>query len=385
MVTSHPASGAVHRDSPRRASLITGDRVTPALVEAWRDLVGRAAEPNPFAEPEIMLPTLRHLSGDSRAGLLVVGDEERLDAALPVIWPVRAPVVGRFSLPVPLLQAWVEPYQVLSTPLLDADEPVAAMATLLRPPPSLPAPALLLRYFREGGPVAAALDAALGDRGQRAVRLKTYGRALVVREGGPAASKNRRNRYQRLRRQREAMERDLGPVRVVDRADDSAAIERFIELEAAGWKGAAGTALASDAAHVAWFREVCDGLRASGKLEVLSLEAGDRVTAMWVDFDMGEGSLHFKSAYDETLGEHRPGEQLLMHCLDTAADGRYAWRDSATVPDNTLFNQLWPSRVTLSTVAVPLHGRLGAGAVAAMGLAQRMRSLRQDSAGGPGH
>jgi hypothetical protein len=376
---------AVDRGRTRRASFITENRITPAFVDAWRDLSSRAAEPNPFAEPEIMLPAMRGLGLGSSAGLLVVGDENRLDAVLPVLRSVRVPVAGRVSLPVPVLQAWVEPYQVLSTPLLDAQEPVPAMAALLRPPPSWPAPALMLRYFREGGPVAAALDEALAARGQRALRLKTYERALVVREGGPAASRNRRNRYNRLRRQREAMERDLGPVRVVERTADPAAIEQFLELEAAGWKGAAGTALASDPAHVAWFREVCDGLRAAGKLEVLSLEAGDRVTAMWVDFDMGEGSLHFKSAYDETLGEYRPGEQLLMHCLDTAAAGRYAWRDSATVPDNTLFNQLWPSRVTLSTVAVPLHGRIGTVAVAAMGLAQRIRSRRQDSAGGPGH
>ena len=368
----------------RRASFVTLDQITPRFVDAWSDLTTRAAEPNPFAAPEVVLPGLEHLARGGRVGLLAVGSEERLDALLPVTWPVSVPIGGRARVPVPVVQAWVEPYQVLSTPLLDAADPVAAMAALLRTPRTLPAPALLLRYFPEGGPVAAALDAALAADGRTALRLKTYERAAVLREGNPPPSKNRKNRYNRLRRQREAMERDLGAVRVVDRAADPAFIEQFLALESSGWKGAAGTAMACDDHHAAWFRSVCDRMRDRGTLEVLSLEAGDRVTALWVNFSAGEGSLHFKSAYDESLGDYRPGEQLLMYCLETAADGPFAWRDSATVPDNALFNQLWPSRLTLSTIAVPLHGRIGDSALAAMRLAQRVRSRPRKETPPPG-
>jgi hypothetical protein len=357
--------------APRwRAEFVPGRRIGPDLIDAWRDLAERAAEPNPFAEPEIVLPALRHLAGRSRAGILTVRDGSRLRALLPVLWPVLVPAPGVRWLPVPVLQSWVEPYQPLGTPLLDADVAVPAMAALLRPPASLPAPLLLLRYFADGGPVAAALDEALAAGGQEAVRLKTYERALLLREGGPAPSGNRKNRYNRLRRRRAEMEAGLGPVRVVDRADDPAAVAEFLALEASGWKGAAGTAMACRPAHASWFREVCDGLRATGRLEVLSLEAGGRTTAMLVNFAARDGSLHFKSAYDESLGDYRPGEQLLMHCIDEGAASRFAWRDSATVPDNTLFNQLWPSRMTLSTILVPLHGRVGSAAVA---LARRLR------------
>lgn len=358
---------------PGRAVLLTARHISPEIVESWRGLVERAAEPNPFAEPELVLPALRHLAGGGRAGILTAREGGRLTGLLPVRWPVMAPLPAGRRLPVPLLQAWVEPFQPLSTPLLDRDEPVRAMAALLRPTASLPSPLLLLRYFPEHGPVAAALDAATAERGRPAVRLKTYERALWEREGGPPPSRNRRNRYNRLRRQREAMAAALGPVAVVDRSDDPAAIEEFLALEASGWKGREGTAIASQEAHAAWFRETCDGLRSAGRLEVLAVEAGGRTTAMWVDFDAGDGSLHLKSAYDETLGDHRPGEQLLLHCIDEGSDSRYAWRDSATVPDNTLFNQLWSSRRTLSTVVVPLHGRAGDAALAAVRAAERLR------------
>jgi hypothetical protein len=356
-----------------RARYVPGTAVSPQLVAAWRDLAERAAEPNVLAEPEVFLPSVRHLAGRSRVGLLVVGTDDRLDALLPVVWPVTVRGV-----PVPVLQAWVEPYRVHSTPLLDADRAVPAMAALLRPPATLPAFALLLRHFQEGGPVAEALDTVVAERGEQAVRLGSYERALLLRDGGPAPSRNRRNRYSQLRRQRETMAEQLGEVRVVDRTGDPAAIEEFLQLEASGWKGAAGTALATIPGHADWFREVCDGLRTAGRLEVSALEAGGRTAAMWANFDTGEGSLHFKSAYDETLGDYRPGQLLVMEAIDSIDGGRYAWRDSATSPDNTLFNQLWPSRTTLSTVVVPLHGRVGRVAVHAARAAATMRDrLRQ--------
>lgn len=326
-------------------------------------------------EPEVVLPAVRHLAGRSRVGLLTVGRGGRLDAVLAVSWPLSVPVGrGLLPAPVPVLQAWVEPFSPLGTPLLDADDPVEAMAALLRPPPSLPATALFLRYFGDDGPVAAAMDEALARRGQRALRTKTYQRALLLRDGSPPPTKNRKNRHNRLRRHRQAMEEALGPVRVVDRAEDPSAIEEFLALEFSGWKGRSGTALASRNADAAWFRETCAGLRAAGRLEVLALEAGGRTAAMWCDFAGGGGSWHYKSAYDETLKEFRPGEQLVGYCVEAMPGGRYAWRDSATVPHNTLFNQFWPSRRTLSTVLAPLRGPAGD---ATLAVADRIWKLRR--------
>ena len=358
--------------SRRCSSFVPGHRITADLVTAWRALAGRAAEANVFAEPEVVLPAIRHLAGRSRAGVLVVADGDELVALLPVVWPVWVPVRGK-RFPAPLVSAWVDPYQQLGTPLVDAADPVGAMAGLLRPPLSLPAPLLLLRYFGEGGPVADALDEALARRGREAVRVKTYERALLLRSGGPPPSRNRKQRYRRAHRYREDMERDLGPVRIVDRSEDPRAVDEFLALEAAGWKAAAGTALACRPSSATWFREVCDGLRAQDRLEVLSLEAGGRTAAMVVDFRMGDGAVHAKSAYDESLAAYRPGEQLLVHRAERATEDPCAWRDSATLPDNTVFNQLWPARRTLSTVVVPLHGPTGSAAVRALRFVQAHR------------
>jgi hypothetical protein len=367
-------AAAVHRTS----ALVRPRDITPAFLEAWRDLAGRAVEPNPFAEPETVVPAMTHLAGRSRVGLLTVARAGRLEAVLPVTW-LRVPVARGVSLPVPLLQAWVDPYMQLATPLLDADAAVPAMAALLRPPSGAFSPALLWRYFPEGGPVAAALDTALAQQGREAVRLKTYERALLVREGAPAPSKNRKRRYGKLRDQLQVMADELGPVEILDRAADPAAVEEFLRLEAAGWKGTQGTALASNPAHAAWLREVCDGLRAAGRLELPVLTVGGRTVAMACNFGAGDGCVHLRSAYDETLGEHRPGAQLVRHWAETMAEGPFGWRDSLTVPDNELFNQLWSSRRTLSTVVVPLGRTLGPRVVAAARWAAGLRN-REPSA-----
>jgi CelD/BcsL family acetyltransferase involved in cellulose biosynthesis len=352
------------------------DAVTAEFVAAWRDLASRAAEPNPFAGPDVVLPSLEHLSDGRRAGVLAVSGGGRLRALLPVAWPLTVPLRG-VRVPTPVMQATVEPYRPLGTPLVDADDPVTAVDGLLRPPPSLPAAALLIRTFADDGPVAAALDEALRRRGLEAVRLKTYQRATLVRDGGPPPNKNRTKRYKRLRRHREQMEHDLGPVAVRDRSADPAAVDQFLVMEASGWKGRSGTALASDPAHATWFRQVCEGLRGRGALEILSLEADGRPVAMACNFLAGDGALHLKSAYDEAVADHRPGDQLAGYFVEAMGPERIAWRDSCTVPDNALFNELWPRRRTLSTVVVPLHGRVGSAALAA---ARRTWTLRTKAA-----
>jgi CelD/BcsL family acetyltransferase involved in cellulose biosynthesis len=350
-----------------RTRFLQFSEITPGVVGAWRDLAGRAAEPNPFVEPQVVVPALAHLDGARwAAGLLTAWDGDRLDAVAPVAWPLRLPVAGR-GVGLPAWEVLTTPYRPLGTPLVDAKRTTEAMDALLTAPPGSgrPAAVLAIRYLGDDGPVAAALDAALAGRGQQAWRTKTYQRAVLRRDSGVPVDKDRRRRHRRIRRAREELDQRFGGSRLVDRAGDPAAVEEFLRLEAAGWKGQAGTALACDPAHAAWFREVCAVLAAEGRLELLSLEVGDRAIAMECNFLAGEAAFEFKGAYDEEYATYLPGMQPLLHIADELPDSPIAWRDSCTVPDNALMNRLWPDRRTLSTVLVPLSGRAGTAALAA--------------------
>lgn len=359
------------------ARWVGSDDVTPGLVAAWWDLVGRAAEPNPFQTPDVVLPTVAHLQRGRRTGLLVVGDETRLDALLAVVSPMRLPPDARRHVAVPVVQALTEPYAQLGTPLVDAgsvEESVAALTSW--PIAGTRGVALLMRYFADDGPVAAGLDAVLARRGTAAVRWKTYERA-VLGPGTGRVSKNRRSRLKRSRRDGEALAAAVGPLAWEDRAGDPAAVERFLQLESAGWKGEAGTSLAAQPETAAWFRDVCAGHAARGGLELLELRAGDRVAAMQCNLRAGDQVFHFKSAYDEALAEHRPGMQMLARQVEEADEHPDELRDSVTLTDNTLFNQVWPGRRRLSTIVVPGPGPAGAAVRQAVRGAVVLRDRRE--------
>jgi CelD/BcsL family acetyltransferase involved in cellulose biosynthesis len=357
-----------------RTAFVPADRITPRLEAAWRDLAGRAAEPNPFQEPDLVLPAMQHLRGGRRVGLLTASSGDRLDGVWAVAWPFPVPPESAHQLPLPVLTGWVEPFPALGTPLVDATRTQAAVDALLRPPWRIPSPVLACRYFADDGPVAAAVEAVLADRGQHAFRAKTYERAVFLADSAAAPSKNRSSRYKKIRKHRDRMAADLGAVTVVNRSDDVEARDEFLRLEASGWKGAAGTAVGSSAADAAWFHDVCARLHAVGRLELLALEVADKPVAMLANFLAGDTAYHYKSAYDESLQDYYPGQQLLVDLIDDPARARPV-RDSCTSPENTLFNQLWPDRRTLSTIVLPLHGAAGSVAVrtleAARGLQQR--------------
>src|SRR5439155_13614414 len=120
-----------------------------------------------------------------------------------------------------------------------------------------------------------------------------------------------RKGHTRLRRLRRAFERELGaPLEAIDRSGQPEAVERFLALEASGWKGRRGTAMASRPGHADFFREMCAGAGSAGRLELLSLEAAGQVLAMKCSLFAGDGLFYLKAAYDEAHARYSPGVQL---------------------------------------------------------------------------
>ena len=62
--------------------------LTPADLAAWRALAAEAAEPNPFFEPEALLPAARYLRRHP-VELLIVQDTDGWIAAVPVERRIR--------------------------------------------------------------------------------------------------------------------------------------------------------------------------------------------------------------------------------------------------------------------------------------------------------
>lgn len=337
---------------PARGRLIPLDELEPAHLASWKALAERAAEPNPFFEPEFVLPVARHV-GESRAALMVVeGPEREWLACMPVVRSVHA---GHMR--VPVVSSRYEVYAALRTPLVDgsAVEPAVAalIDTTLR---SSRVGIVALPWVGADGPVAAALLATLASRGRRPALERSFERAVMRRptlDDGVDALLTRGHRRDLARLARRLGEELGAPLEVRDESERASAVDGFLAVEASGWKGERGTALASRAGHDEFFRGVCDGFRAAGRLQMLTLGTNERTVSYKCNLLCDDAVFCFKIAYDEAFAHYRPGLQLELRMLEWFRDQmQQSWMDSCADAKSPLFEHLWPERRRISSYAI---------------------------------
>lgn len=378
-----------HQRLARGGRLILSVRLVPVraaggdarLLDRWAELEREALEPNPFFAPQMVLPAARHLEDGDATQLLVAESGGELQFLVPVsgAGPLRGtPFSG--------LQSWVHDYCFLGTPLLSAHvdpDPVwaAVFAQLWR---CSRAPLLVLPLHPTQGPVAAAIARADARAGVGVRRGPAAHRGFVARRPEPTYAREwiSRKHLANFARRRRDLGRKLGDeVRTVDRAaaDVGGAIEQFLVLEAAGWKGRTGTAFLRRAGHDRFFREMSRGFADHGRLMFLSLEAGARVLAQNTALLGGCGLFGFKRAYDEDFARWSPGSLLDLDVLSWFHQARQlAWLDTCSSPDDPSGGHLFGDRRAVGTLAVPLNP-LGSAAAAMLPAAVRVRQSIRNS------
>jgi len=331
-----------------RARRLPLTEVTPDDIVRWDRLSRNAAEPNPFFEPACLLPAVRHL-GDAGASLLVIEDEQAWRACLPVR---TLRLAGRPA----GLTTWRHAHCFLGTPLIDACAIApAARALLGQLLDQAPARHVVLERMAADGPVANALRAAMKEVGLTTVLETVHERALLARRPAGDCPDSLGSHHRReLNRLGRRLQTELGGKRsVADEAGHEDAVDAFLSLERSGWKGRNETALGSAPGHAAFFRELCRGFEAEGRLQLLTLYMGERRVAMKCNLYSGAGGFCFKIAYDDELARCSPGVQLERENMRIFRDERVEpWQDSCADPDNTMINRLWPDRRRFITVVL---------------------------------
>jgi CelD/BcsL family acetyltransferase involved in cellulose biosynthesis len=336
-------------------------------IAAWLELVQRAAEPNPFYEPDFALPATRlHDVGD--VALLVVESGDEWVACLPF----ERPRLGRV---LPYTSGWLHRYAFLGTPLVDAHRLEAALPRLLAGAVAAGAPGIaVLRSVDRDGPVGGALVPAAQEAGLGAVEAGRGERPQLIGrpdEAGPErlAARHRRELSRKRRRLAEQAGGSLPTVELTGRVDAS---ERFLALEASGWKGHEGTALASRETDVAFFKDIYGRLAPAGKLELLGLgEEGAEVSMSCHLVTQGE-IFAFKGAYDERVARYSPGIQMLLDITERVCREGRRMDSCAEKPSETLL-MLWPDRRRLVTIILSSSRITGR---AAARLVRARRALR---------
>lgn len=97
--------------------------------------------------------------------------------------------------------------------------------------------------------------------------------------------------------------------------DDPHSLEQFYQLERAGWKGRAGTAIACDAATRQFYDDVARAATQHGYFSLYALELNQRPIAMQYCLSY-DGRLHLlKPAFDEAFSEYSPGHLITYEVL----------------------------------------------------------------------
>jgi CelD/BcsL family acetyltransferase involved in cellulose biosynthesis len=327
---------------------------------AWLALARRAAEPNPFFEPDCLIPIAQHDPRGDRVHLAVAEEDGRFFAAMP-IWDVWHNKPSR--VPYPMVNSHVRRMQTLGTPLVDPSAGAAGLAELLeglsRQRRGNRFRALSIDVTTADGPVAAALRAACARAGFHLSVLDTFERGFLRRRPTPNYDEIRsaKSRADLRRRRRRLSERFGGAeVRLVVRdPSDPDTVAEYVALEAAGYKGRSNVAMTTARGEVAAFTDMCLRMGRDGRARILALEVAGQTVAMQVWLHGGEGVFLTKISYDERYARYTPGVLLAMESLSVFHDQTEGeWVDTCTYEGNEVLLRLFPERRRIEWVIVVL-------------------------------
>lgn len=365
-VTARPPAGDTRS---RDADALTAEILTASAAEAiagpWRELTREALEPNVFFEPATALAGMRHLPEERRARLLVAwrgaGDARRLVGLMPIL-----PGRGRHLNPLPIRRAAAF-YGTLSTPLVAPDRPEETLSAMLDALARAGIRGVLMPHLAIDGPVAAALERVQLARGLGAAVFDSHARAML---SSPLAGADyvratlepRRRKEADRQRRRLAEDGELAftLTGAADRVPD--ALETFLSLEAAGWKGRLGTDLLHAPGAASFIRDLAREMSAEGTFRVATLTQGGRAVAAGLVLVAGRRAFYIKTAFDEAYAKSSPGLLLTLdltaHLLDDSAIDD---ADSIAVADHPMIDRVWTHRFSVASVL--LSTRAGGGPV----------------------
>ncbi|ESY84473.1 hypothetical protein X739_20065 [Mesorhizobium sp. LNHC220B00] len=331
------------------------------LVEELDYLCARTIEPNVFFNPRFLAPAMPRLE-DREVRLAVIrdGDEYRNRLRLLVPISVERPVV---PLGVPVMRTWSSPFGPLGTPLIDRDDPVGVvedfLSMLSRPHLKMPK-VLILPDIRLDGPVASLIATVAETRGLTLVTTGQTSRPVLESEldgDDYLKASLRAHHYREFRRLKRRLG-DLGKLEhAVARGPEEIrhAIERFLTLEASGWKGRERTAMAIDRFRAAFAREAVHRLAEQDMCRIHSLTLDGRTVACLIVFVEAGVAYTWKTAYDETLAAYSPGTLLMIEVTRQHLDDpNIMMTDSCAVPDHPVMSRLWSERKPVGTLVIGL-------------------------------
>jgi len=331
--------------------------VLGGLDAAWRDLLSRAAERNPFMDPALLQASAAAYP-DLRQHVLLAWDKGE-SGRLAGVWGFCVRRAPRALLPVEVSRTPAFPHGFLGTPVIDRVmlEPVlAAMLDRIASMPDCPNQ-IAVDMMDLDGATMAALTRVTAERGNAPVVLEERARPLLQSGEEPEAYfKNAMSSSSRkkLRQMRNKLSRegDLTSEIVTEPQAVSRALEEFLTLEASGWKKENGTALLCDDADARFFRAGFVALAEAGRAQIHALRLDGKPVAMQIVARSGPAASTWKTAYDEAYAGFSPGSLLFVdYTTAFLEDGAIETVDSCA-EDDSGYMAMWTGRKRVGDVRI---------------------------------
>jgi CelD/BcsL family acetyltransferase involved in cellulose biosynthesis len=327
-----------------RVETISNVAAVERLSPAWQALGERCGAPAGAHLEGLLAPILKNLWAEQPAEILAFWRGNRL-AGLFALKPAGGPIK----------RAWASPLSFLGTPLVDREDMQDVLAAFVR---SLRGKAVVLSKMPATGPFWDALKRAVaGNEGEITI-LEDWERAALT----PRASfedwfaanfeRKRRKEFRRLKA-RLGEEGRLESLAWAKGDPLDPWIDDLLALEAKGWKGRRGSALAADSRMATAFREALHRLAAEGSLRLWKLALDASPIAMMSGLVKGDQGWLGKIAYDEAFARYSPGVLLVLEATESLVDrDRLAFVDSCAIPDHPMIDNIWRDRLALCDVMI---------------------------------
>ncbi|NTS32244.1 GNAT family N-acetyltransferase [Phyllobacterium sp. BT25] len=349
-----------NRGVPRKLSVYSASAGFE-LLEELDYLTYRTVEPNIFFNPRFLAPAMPRLD-DRQVRLMVVRDENDAKSRLRFVMPYTIERPG-FALSASIIRGWATSFGPQGTPLIDRDDPIGVLNDFfdmigrkhLKLPQILVLPDMLLNR-----PVAQLIRSVAMDRDLTIETVNQVERPFIeskldgddyLREAiGTRHAKEYRRLWRRL-----AEKGKLTSTVSRSEEDIRLKLEEFLALEASGWKGQRGSAMAVDRFRAAFAREAVNNLAGRDLARIHALELDGKTIAVLVVFVEAGEAWTWKTAYDESLGAYSPGVLLMIEMLKNHLDDPNIDRtDSCAIPDHPVASRLFRERELIGTLVIGL-------------------------------
>lgn len=231
-----------------------------------------------------------------------------------------APLV-RTSSPIPRLEA-IGVHELFEPMDFIYADPTA-LAALAERVARQPLP-LRLQRIPADSPMPAALERAFHGRGL--VRVTPTSPCPYIdldpswTEPDKHFNSGRRSDFRRARRHADSLGAVTFEVLSPEPADVERLMDEALAVEAQSWKGTEGSALASDPVRGRFFRRYAASASAKGILRMVFMRIAGAAVGMQIAIESHKRFWLFKIGYDERVGKCSPGNLLMLHSVQFAAE-----------------------------------------------------------------